>query len=252
MRAFLIAACCLVAVPAAAVDYPGYQSFVTDYAGLLPAETRSALESKVQAYKQATSIEIAVLIVPTLQGDTPSHYAQEVWSQWHIGKKGEDNGVLLLVVPPPEKKAWIATGYGVQGWLTDIQAKHIIDEVMRPLNLQNRRPEAVVAGVDAIIGKLGNTPWAERAKKAPPAQVSEDWTEADLWFWLIVFVLVVICLIWLMTRSSRRSYYGGSYYSSGSSYGSGGWFSGGGGGDSGGGGFGGGDSGGGGGGGDSG
>ncbi len=126
-----------------------------------------------------------MLIVPTLSGETPNDYAQGVAEKWHIGKKGADNGVLLLVVPPPEKKAWIATGYGIQGWLTDIDCAHVVSDVMKPLNLQGKRAQAVVAGVDAIIGKLGNTPWAKRPKRAPPASLPG-------WAWILIIVVVII------------------------------------------------------------
>ncbi len=246
MKTFLLAICFLLFPALARADYPDYRGFVTDNANLLPADVRGGLEQKVRDYEKATSIEIAVLIVPTLAGESPSDYAQNVWKRWHVGKKGEDNGVLLLVVPPPEKKAWIATGYGIQGWLTDIECKRVINDVMRPLNLQNRRPEAVVAGVDAIIDKLGKTPWAERAKQKPPAQKNDAGGAGSM---ILIIVLIGIAIIIFLLIAASDGGYGG---------GGGGWSSGGGGwgsgssGSSGGGGFGGGSSGGGGGGGGSG
>lgn len=204
----------LLASTARAADVPTATGLVTDLTGLLPQATRDALTNKLIAYEQATSIEIAVLIAPTLGGEEPHDYADAVWKKWGIGKKGQDNGVLVLVVPPPEKKAWIQTGYGIQGWLTDVQCAHIVSDVMKPLNLQEKRAEAVVAGVDAVISKLGSTPWAERAKMKPPAK-------DDVPDWVIVLVVLVIVFIIfgaIAVLSSNGGYGGGGYYGGG-----GGW-----------------------------
>jgi uncharacterized protein len=217
---------------AAHATVPDAKGFVTDTVGLLPTTTQAALEQKLTWFQQTTTIEIAVLIVPTLDGAEPHDFADEVWKQWNIGAKGKDNGVLILVVPPPEKKAWIQTGYGIQGWLTDTACKHIVTDVMRPLNLQNKRVEAVVAGVDAVIAKLGSTPWVERAKLTPP----KDTTQIPSW---IIFVIIVAIFILLLLFFVSGGYLRGDF--GGDSDGGGGF-----------GGFGGGDSGGGGGGGDSG
>src|SRR5579872_4303990 len=160
----------LTATSARASDYPDPQGYITDVANLLPPATRGSLATTLSSYEKSTSIEIAVLIIPSLGGVSSHDYADGLWKKWGIGKKNEDNGVLLLVVPPPEKIAWIQTGYGIQGWLTDVDCKHVVDDVMKPLNLAGKRPEAVVAGVDAIISKLGDTPWAQRPKKSAPKE----------------------------------------------------------------------------------
>ncbi len=242
--ALLALVTCLV-VPSAFADYPLPTGMVTDIAGLLPPDMSAKLEATLRIYRDSTSIEIAVLIVPSLQGQEPNDYAQGIWKRWRIGKQGQDNGVLLLVVPPPEKKAWIATGYGIQGWLTDVDCKHIIAKAMHPLNQQEKRAEAVVAGVQAIMEKLGDTPWAQRPT-TPKEKKVDPTTSLALWLlvFLILLIVVVFFLAWIDARRRNR---GGGYSSGGSG---GGWFSGG---DSGGSsfdGFGGGDSGGGGGGGD--
>jgi uncharacterized protein len=225
--------------------YPAPTGFVTDVSGLLPQQTRTNLNDVLTSYRDKTSIEIAVLIIPTLKGVEPHDYADGLWKQWGIGKKGEDNGVLLLVVPPPEKIAWIQTGYGIQGWLTDVGCKHIVDDVMKPLNIQEKRAEAVVAGASAIMSKLGETPWAQRAKMTPPKDADDD-TAITI---AIAIVFVVLFLVFVAFVMSEGGYGGGIYGGGGGSWGGGGGSSGG---DSGGGGFGGGSSGGGGGGGGSG
>lgn len=213
--ATLLVALLLVQAPARAEEVPVHTGFVTDQVGLLTADSRAALESELRAYRDVTTIEVGVLIVPTLGGRNLSEYAQTLWSSWKIGKKGEDNGVLLLVVPPPEKKAWIATGYGIQPYLTDVECKRIVEDAMKPLNFQGKRSEAVTAGVHAIIAKLGQTPWAQRT---PPVSASSGGSDGIPWFWIIFWIVVIVFILWLLTRR------GGGYNSSGgySSYDSGG------------------------------
>ncbi len=200
-----------LAGPATAEDVPAHTGFVTDLAGLLPAETRNTLDAELRAYRDVTTIEVAVLVVPTIRGREPSAYAQEVWESWHVGKKGDDNGVLLLVVPPPEKQAWIATGYGIQPYLTDVTGKHIVNEVMRPLNLEGKRAEAVVAGARAIISVLGKTPWAQR--KPPP---KEEPMDPNLVLLLIVIgvILFLLFIRWLIRNGGGRGGYSSGYSSS--------------------------------------
>ena len=103
-----------------------------------------------------------------------------------------------------EKIAWIQTGYGIQGWLTDVACKHIVDDVMKPLNLQEKRPEAVVAGVDAIVSKLGGTPWAQRATMKPPKDDDDDMT-------LVIIVAIVVVLVLFFMFDASYAGGGGGY-----------------------------------------
>jgi uncharacterized protein len=195
----------------AAIDLPEKPAgFVTDQVGLLPADIRASLEARLSAYRKQTSIEIAVVIIPTLAGGEPSDTAQAIWKKWGIGNAQENNGVMLLVVPPPEKIAWIATGRATQGYLTDLEAAHIVEDVMRPLNLDGRRAEAVVAGVDAIMTKLGDTPWAQRP---PPRKRPDDDTVG---FWLFGIALVIAVLMSRFGRPRPRGPGGfGGFYGGG-------------------------------------
>lgn len=167
----MIAAAWLVLGMALAFDVPAPTAMVVDTAGFLPADVRMSMEAKLEAYQKATSIEIAVLIVPSLQGETVDEAANAVWAKWKIGDAGEDNGVLILLVPPPEKMVKIAPGSGMEPYLTDAACSRIIDDTLRPLNRAGKRVEALQATVDAVITKLGATPWAQRT---PPTVAASD------------------------------------------------------------------------------
>lgn len=222
-RLLLFLTVLLAPLAASAANYPEHTGFVTDTVGLLPPTIRDNLNAKLTLYKEATTIEIAVVIVPSLDGESESDYATNIGIKWGVGKKSEDNGVVLLVVPPPIKKAWIATGYGIGPWLTDVDCKHVVMDVMKPLNLQEKRAEAVVAGVDAIISKLGSSTWAERAKMKPPAPADAGWSTGAIIVLVIIGVLVLLLfLAWMSSYSGSGGYYSSGGYSGGGGSSSGG------------------------------
>src|SRR5262249_12642103 len=97
---------------------------------------------------------IAVATVPTLEGDTVESYSVELFKRWGVGKKGKDNGVLILVAPS-EHKTRIEVGYGLESQLTDGTCGEIIREEMLPAFRQNKYGPGLVAAVAAIQRPLG-------------------------------------------------------------------------------------------------
>src|SRR5690348_9508325 len=94
------------------------QGYVSDFAHVLSSDTRQALEAKLSNFERATTNEIAVVTVPSLEGDTEEDYAVRLFKEWGIGKKGKDNGVLILIAPH-ERRARIEVGYGLEEVLPD-------------------------------------------------------------------------------------------------------------------------------------
>ncbi len=89
----------LLAVTALADDYPAPAAFVNDFANQLPASTVQALEKKVRTYERATGNEIAVAVVPSLNGMLVDDYARGLFHAWGVGKRELNNGVLLCGRP---------------------------------------------------------------------------------------------------------------------------------------------------------
>jgi uncharacterized membrane protein YgcG len=84
---------------------------VHDFANLLSPAQRESLETLSQSVERQTTAELAIVTVPTLDGQSIDSYAHELFNQWGIGKKGLNNGVLLLVAPQ-ERRMRIEVGYG--------------------------------------------------------------------------------------------------------------------------------------------
>jgi uncharacterized protein len=109
--------CCAAARLVAALPSP--QGPIDDFAQILDAATTSSLKQLVDSVREATSAEIAVVTVPSLQGMSVEEYANKLFGAWGIGKKGKDNGLLVLVAPT-EQKMRIEVGYGLEPVLTTV------------------------------------------------------------------------------------------------------------------------------------
>ena len=123
---------------------------VNDFTNTLTPDQRQALENKLVAFNDSTSTQIAVVIIPTLNGDDISDFNVRLGRAWGVGGKEFNNGVVLLIAKG-DRKLNIATGYGVEGALPDITAKHIIDDVIRPNFKGDDYYRGIEEGTDAII-----------------------------------------------------------------------------------------------------
>jgi uncharacterized membrane protein YgcG len=145
----------LAAMGLFAAAYPKPTGHVNDFAGALPEADRQILEDKLRAYEQSTSIEVAVAIVPSLQGQSVDDYAREMFQDWGIGKRDKNNGVLLLWAPA-ERRVRIQVGYGLESALTGRAAAEIVREVTA-LFRQQEFTRGVYAGVDGILYRLDHS-----------------------------------------------------------------------------------------------
>lgn len=160
MRACIVTVL-LLAATAFADDYPKPAAFVNDFANQLPASNVQALETKVRAYERTTGNELAVAIVPSLNGMLVDDYARGLFHAWGVGKPGVNNGVLF-VWAPHERRIRIEVGTGLTGVLTDTSAGLILQRV-RDLIRGGRYAAGVNAAVDGVIQVLGTSPAAGSA-----------------------------------------------------------------------------------------
>lgn len=127
---------------------PGH--LVNDYTGTLTAGQLQALENKLVAFDDSTSTQIAVVIIPSLNGRDVADYNIELGRAWGVGGKANNNGVILLIAKN-DRKLNIATGYGLEGALPDITAKQIIDQIIVPNFKGDDYYRGIEEGTDAII-----------------------------------------------------------------------------------------------------
>jgi uncharacterized protein len=141
----------VTAVSAVALDVPPLTGRVVDQAGLLSPRAAAAIDQDLAKLEATDSTQVAVLTIPTLEGENLEEYALHVAHDvWHLGQKGKDNGVLILVVRD-DHKVWIAVGYGLEGELTDLVAGRIVDQVMIPHFREGDWDGGLLAGTQAVI-----------------------------------------------------------------------------------------------------
>src|SRR5574341_427136 len=163
-RAALLFACLLtLPVFTMALDVPPLRGRVNDLAGLLPGGQAQALEERLRQFEEQTGHQIAVLTIPTLEGEDLEGFSIRVAETWKIGKKGFDNGVILLVVHN-DRKLRIEVGYGLERVLPDAVASRIIREVIVPRFRENDFAGGVEAGVEAIMKVTSGEPLPAAAR----------------------------------------------------------------------------------------
>ena len=167
---------------------PPLRARVTDLTGTLAAEQRGALEAKLAAFESAKGSQIVVLIVPTVRPETIEQYALRVAESWRLGRRGVDDGALLLVAMG-DRKVRIEVGYGLEGALNDATAKRIISEIISPRFKQGDFAGGIDAGVDAMIKVVSG-----EALPAPSAQTSRR-ADVDDGFETLLFAGFVLVFV---------------------------------------------------------
>src|SRR3990172_11998317 len=112
---YILCALCVFAVSfaRAEVAVPPLTARVTDLTGTLTPAQRDTLERELQAFESRKGSQIAVLIVPTTRPEAIEQYSLRVAETWKLGRKGVDDGVLLLVAKD-DRELRIEVGYGLE------------------------------------------------------------------------------------------------------------------------------------------
>lgn len=144
-----------------AAEVPYLTGRVNDHAGILSLATAQELESLLKAHEDSTSNQVAVLTVESLEGDVLEEFSIRVVDTWKLGKKGKDNGVLLLIAKK-ERAIRIEVGTGLEGALTDLTCGSIIRHEITPRFKSGDFDGGVRAGVQAILAAIRGEYTADR------------------------------------------------------------------------------------------
>jgi uncharacterized protein len=157
-RASILALLLCWAVAAwADVAVPPLTGRVVDQTGTLGADDVAALTQTLKSLELRKGSQVAVLIVPAIEPETIEQYSIRVAEAWKIGRRKIDDGALL-VVAKDDRKLRIEVGYGLEGALTDVTARRIIDEIITPKFKIGDFAGGISAGVDRIVGVIDGEP----------------------------------------------------------------------------------------------
>jgi uncharacterized protein len=132
---------------------PALTGRVVDGADLLPPKDEARLADRLAALEKSTSDQLVVVTLPSLDGEPIEAFALRAGRGWGIGRKGVNNGVLLIVAPL-EKRVRIEVGSGLEGLLTDEKAWFIIRDQILPRFQQGAYEQGIDAGVNRLIQLL--------------------------------------------------------------------------------------------------
>ena len=152
------------------VAVPPLSGRVVDQTGTLSASDAAALTQRLKDLETRKGSQVAVLIVPTTQPETIEQFSIRVAEAWKIGRKKIDDGALL-VVAKDDHKLRIEVGYGLEGALTDVTSRRVIDEIIVPRFKTGDFTGGISAGVDRIIRIIDGEPL--------PTPKPEVWHGAD-------------------------------------------------------------------------
>jgi uncharacterized protein len=224
------AAALLAAAAYAQESPPPPETYLADYAKLLPGEVADRLNTKLAGFDRDTSNQVVVAIFPELPSPSLEDFTIRTAQAWRAGRKKLDNGVVLFVFVK-DRKVRIEVGYGLEGALPDITAKRIIDEQIVPRFRAGDYAGGIEAAMDAIMA-------ATRGEYRPapaPAPAAGTIQEGQVRVLCVLFAIIAIVFIIQATRHASgrgrrrrgRLWWGGPWGGGGWSSSGGGWSSGG-------------------------
>ncbi len=161
---FLALMLCMAFAALADVAVPPLTGRVVDQTRTLSVSEIASLDRTLRDFEAKKGSQIAVLIVPTTQPETIEQYSIKVAEAWKIGRKKIDDGAIL-VVAKNDRKLRIEVGYGLEGALTDVTTRRIIDEVITPKFRSGDFAGGISDGADRILRVVDGEPLPAPAKQ---------------------------------------------------------------------------------------
>ncbi len=206
-------------ITAFALDVPDHPTGrVTDLTGTLSAQEIASLDQKLDNFERETTNQIAVLLIPSLEGDPLEDYSIRLAEKWKIGRQGRNNGVILLIVKN-DRKLRIEVGYGLEGALPDGLAGTIIRDEITPRFRNGQFYQGVDAGTSAIMSAIRGEYKPAKQKTAYSTSVNWNWPGV-----LFVVFLILNLMDWVRRRRQYHSGGSGGWSSGGGSFGGGGFW----------------------------
>jgi uncharacterized protein len=209
--ALALALVLVASVALAAPKFPELTGRVVDNAQLLSPETEQKLTDQLAGLEQQTGRQLVVVTLPDLQGYEIEEYGYQLGRAWQIGRKGEDDGALLIVAPT-DRKVRIEVGYGLEGVLTDALSSVILQRAVLPEFRAGRFEQGVVNGTNEIVAQLAlpdDQAKANVAQAAAQPKRSNDGPPVHL-------IIVILVIFFILSRvlgggrgRGRRRRYGG-------------------------------------------
>ncbi|MGM9477951.1 TPM domain-containing protein [Pedobacter sp. GSP4] len=188
-KIFLLSLLSLLFTFAFAQDFPEKPTtLVNDYSGVLSADQKQALESKLVTFNDSSSTQIAIAILKSVGDYDINEYAVALGRKWGVGQNGKNNGIMI-VVAVGDRKISIQTGYGLEGALPDVYAKRIIENDIKP----NFKAGDYYAGLDA--GTTSIIKYTRGEYKNDQPRVSSKGGSGGVGSIIVIIIIIIVIII---------------------------------------------------------
>ena len=184
----------VISINTFAQDFPAKPNkIVNDYANFLSKQEQNALESKLVQFSNQSSTQIAIAIVPSLDGYDAASYAFGLGEHWGVGQKGKGNGILILIKPKTRSskgEVSIATGYGLEGAVPDAITKRIVNNEILPYFKQGMYYKGLDAATNRIMELTKGEYTADDYRRATSRKPKQAIPGAIIFIIVIVFSFI--------------------------------------------------------------
>jgi len=184
-------------------------NWLTDMGGFVPDNMEPQINNWISNWEKSTSIEIGIITIKSLGDNTIEQYAEEQFNRLGIGKKGADNGILI-VFAMDERKSRIETGYGIEPFLPDLICRRILDNQVKPNFKSGDYFGGIMSALNEIKNYMGEDPyeekvrWLEEKKKKEEQESREFWSNVgDFMIVSLMLGLVLGSIGYFMWRKNR-------------------------------------------------
>lgn len=168
------------------------RGYVNDFAGVLDARSEQTLEAYCGSVERATDAQIAVVLVKSLEGDPIEDVANRLYRQWGIGKKGKDEGILLLLAVEDHKQR-AEIGYGLEPIIPDGYAGGVLRGI-RPILRQGNYGGALLAAAQQFGARIAQSKGVAIPNSPVPSGGDDRGVPASIPFPLIIIGILVLFL----------------------------------------------------------
>lgn len=190
-----------------------YNNLSQEFPDFLSASEANDIEQKLEAFSRETSNQIVVVVVDDFGGTDAASYATQLGTEWGVGKKESNNGIVVLIKPTKSnggRDLFIAIGYGLEGAIPDLATKRIRENEMYPYLKSGDNYTAINNGVEKLMALA-------KGEINVKDYVKQD--KADGWLKIIIIIIVILIVVGRFfgggggtTFSGRRGmYYGGGF-----------------------------------------
>ena len=171
--------------------YPKPEGYVSDFAQVIDAASKSQIEAYATSVEQATGAQMAFVTIPSLEGEPIDDVANTIFRAWGVGEKGKDNGIMLLL-SIADRKSRLEVGYGLEPILPDGVAGDVLRE-MRPALRKGDVGDAMIAAAGTIGGIVAHAKNVQLTVQPPPRKYRPE-TSDHVNIFLILGIVVLVLL----------------------------------------------------------